>query len=39
MTPEEIKMQEAHKKAMEALEEFNKQAKGLTNTINDITGK
>ena len=39
MTPEEIKMQEAHKKAMEAMEAFNKEAKGLTNTINDILGK
>lgn len=40
MTPEELKkMEEAHKKAMEAMEAFNKEARGLSNTINDILGK
>lgn len=40
MTPEELKkMEEAHKKAMEAMEAFNKEARGLNNTINDILGK
>lgn len=40
MTPEEMKkLEEAHKKAMEAMEAFNKEAKGLNNTISGITGK
>lgn len=40
MTPEELKtLEEAHKKAMEAMQAFNKEAKGLTNTINKTLGK
>lgn len=40
MTPEELKkLEESHKKAMEAIEAFNKEARGLNNTINDILGK
>ena len=35
MTPEEMKkLEEEQKKAMEALNAFNKEAKGLENTIN-----
>lgn len=33
------KLEEEHKKAMEAIEAFNKEAKGLTNTINKTLGK
>lgn len=32
-------LEEAHKKAMEAMRAFNKEAKGLTNTINKTLGK
>lgn len=32
-------LEKAHKDAMEAIRAFNKEAKGLTNTINDITGR
>lgn len=40
MTPEELKKLEAeHKKAMEAIAAFNKEAKGLTGTINETLGK
>lgn len=40
MTPEELKkLQEEHDKAIEALNAFNKEAKGLENTINQITGR
>lgn len=40
MTPKELKkLEEEHKKAMEAIEAFNKEAKGLNNTINGIMGK
>lgn len=33
------KLNEAQKKAMEAINAFNKEARGLSNTINDILGK
>lgn len=40
MTPEEMKkLEEAQKKAMEALNAFNKEAKGLENTINNTLGR
>ena len=40
MTPEELKKLEAeHKKAMEAINDFNKEAKSLTKTINEGLGK
>ena len=40
MTPEELKkLEEEHKKAMEAINAFNKQAKELNKTISGITGK
>lgn len=40
MTPEELKkLEEEHKKAMEAINAFNKEVKGLTNTINEGLGK
>lgn len=40
MTPEELKKLEAeHKKAMEAMAAFNKEAKDLSKTIKGITGK
>ena len=40
MKPEELKqLEEEHKKAMEAMEAFNKEAKGLNKSINDILGK
>lgn len=40
MTPEELKNLEAeHKKAMEAISAFNKEAKELNKTISGITGK
>lgn len=32
-------LEEAHKKAMEAMEAFNKEAKGLNKTIGSILGK
>ena len=32
-------LEEAHKKAMEGIQAFNKEAKGLTNTINETLGK
>lgn len=39
MTPDELKKLEAEqKKAMEAINAFNKEAKGLEKTINKITG-
>lgn len=40
MDKEELrKLEEEHRKAMEAISAFNKEAKGLTNTINDVLGK
>lgn len=33
------KLEEEHKKAMEAIAAFNKEAKGLGNTINSVLGK
>lgn len=40
MTPEELKqLQAEHDKAMEAINAFNAQVKGLNDTIKDITGK
>ena len=33
------KLEEEHKKAMAAIEAFNKEAKGLNNTINKTLGK
>lgn len=41
MTPEQInkQLEEEHKKAMEAINAFNKEAKGLTGTINEVLGK
>lgn len=40
MTPEEMKkLEEEQKKAMEALNAFNKEAKGLENTINKTLGR
>lgn len=40
MNKEELqKLEEEHRKAMEAIKAFNKEAKGLTNTINDVLGK
>lgn len=40
MTPEELKkLDEEHKKAMEAINAFNKEAKELNKTISGITGK
>ena len=40
MNQEELrKLEEEHKKAMEAIKAFNKQAKGLTDTINEGLGK
>lgn len=40
MSPEELKkLEEEHKKAMEAINAFNKEVKGLTNTINEGLGK
>lgn len=41
MSPEEINKQlaEEHKKAMEAINAFNKEAKGLTEAINKTLGK
>lgn len=40
MKPEELQKLEAEqKKAMEAINAFNKEAKGLNQTINSILGK
>lgn len=40
MKPEELKkLEEEHRKAMEAINAFNKEAKELTNTINDTLGR
>ena len=40
MDKEELKkLEEEHKKAMEAMSVFNKEAKGLGKTINSILGK
>lgn len=39
MDEEMKKLNEAQKKAMEAINAFNKEARGLSNTINDILGK
>lgn len=40
MTPEELKkLQAEHDKAMEAINAFNAQVKGLNDAIKDITGK
>ena len=40
MTPEELKnLEKEHKKAMEAINAFNKEAKELNKTISGITGK
>lgn len=39
MTPEDIERDKAFKKAMEAINAFNKEAKGLNKTIGEITGK
>ena len=40
MTPEELKkLEEEHKKAMEAINAFNKEMKELNNTIGCMLGK
>lgn len=40
MEPNQIKqLEEEHKKAMEAINAFNNEAKGLSSTINSILGK
>lgn len=39
MKPELQNLEAEHKKAMEAIDAFNKEAKGLTKAINDIIGK
>jgi predicted nucleic acid-binding Zn-ribbon protein len=40
MSPEELKkLEEEHKKAMEAINAFNTEAKELNKTISGITGK
>lgn len=40
MDKEELrKLEEEHRKAMEAINAFNKEAKGLEKTIKGITGK
>ena len=39
MNPELKKLEEEHKKAMEAIKAFNKEAKGLTESINKTLGK
>lgn len=40
MTPEELKkLEDEHKKAMEAMAAFNKEARELSKTISGITGK
>lgn len=39
MNEELRKLEEEHKKAMEAINAFNKEIKGLSGTINDMLGK